>query len=115
MSSGIVSNQFEMICHKKKIGKYYIYNNENISTEINKNNKISNKLEYIRQNWINYKNNCDIVKLLFNQQAYEYYRHHLKNKFFKLTNIIDNIASNPYIDINYTLHDNNIFGMICIF
>lgn len=102
-------DNFDMLCHKKYIGKLYLYDH-NIHDKSNL-QEIRNKLEYIRQNWINYKTNCEIVKLLFNQQAFEYYKHHLKTKFFKLQNIIDKISQNPYIDINYSLNGNNIFGI----
>jgi ankyrin repeat protein len=102
-------DNFDIVCHKRYIGKYYIYDHniiENIDIQ-----KIRDKLEFIRQNWINYKSNCEIVNLLYNQQAFEYYRHHLRTKFFKLQNIIEKISLNPYININYSLNGNNIFSI----
>jgi ankyrin repeat protein len=107
-------DNYEMICHKKNIGKYYLYSNiqsdQSVYSSYSDQN-IRNKLEFLRQIWNKYKINCDIVKIMFNQQSYEYYKHHLKTKFFKLQSIIDKISSNPYIDINYSLHGNNIFGI----
>jgi ankyrin repeat protein len=104
--------KYEIVCHKKNIGKLYIYENlEKYDDSCFSNQIVRNKLEFIRQNWNKYKINCDIVKIMFNQQAYEYYKHHLKTKFFKLQNIIDQISSNPYIDINYSLYGDNIFGI----
>lgn len=96
-------------CHKNIITKQYVYNHDNTDNSSCQN--IRDKLEFIRQNWNKYKTNCEIVKIMFNQQAYEYYKHYLKTKIFRLSNIIDNISTNPYIDINYSLHGNNIFGL----
>jgi Ankyrin repeats (3 copies) len=103
--------KYEMKCHKSILGQLYVFSNDNDTNNNNSCYNVRNKLEYIRQNWKKYITNCDIVKILFNQQAFEYYRHHLKNKFFKLSNIIEQISSNSHIDINYTLHGNNILGL----
>jgi hypothetical protein len=99
-----------IVCYKNNIKKTYVYEDNN-NTDNSSCQSVRNKLELIRQMWNKYKINCEIVKIMFNQQSYEYYKHHLKTKFFQLSNIIDDLISNPYIDINYSLHGNNIFGL----
>ena len=49
----------------------------------------------------------EIVKILFNEQSYEYYKFNLKNKEYKIIQIVTEIIKNPYVNIDYiSLIDN---------
>ncbi len=102
-------NTDEIICYKKYIGGLYVYYKNNYIYEKNKLSIITHKLS---KYWGEYSINCEIVKLLFNQQAHEYYIHNIINKSYKLDNIIDEIMLNQYVDINYiSSSGENIFSL----
>lgn len=87
-------------CHRKELGKTY-----------EKLTKISTILGKLKLYWSHYKTSHQIMKLLFSQQANEYFKYNLSNKPYQLDKILDEIVTNPYVDINYVFAGENIFSM----
>ena len=94
----------QMISWKNKLGKLYIYENKTMILDHSKQLNIINNITKLYNYYIR---NVDIVKLLFNQQAYEYYKHTLKFKGFKIHSVINEIKKNPFINFNYVCKSDN--------
>lgn len=93
-----------IICHRMKLG---INNNENMDS-----NKISLIVGNMKNIYKKYINNSGIVKILFSQQAFEYYEYHVNIKLFGISDAFNSIMNNPYVDINYCPDpETNIFSM----
>ena len=87
---------FEIKCYKNDFGKIHI--DRQLSCDEKKMSIYSQKLYFY---WNKYLINYDILKILFSQQAYEYYNYNLLTNQSNINIIFDNIISNPLIDINY--------------
>jgi hypothetical protein len=80
-------------------------NNENLEkTDIDK------ILADINILWSGYLDNIEVLKMVFSQQAIEYYIHNVLIKS-NLTEIYDKIKQNPFVDINYSYNGDNIFSV----
>ena len=93
-----------MISWKNKLGKLYIYDGK---TRIIDHSKQLHIINNITKLYNYYQRNVNIVKLLFNQQSYEYYKHTIKFKGFKIHSVINEIKKNPFIDFNYVCKSEN--------
>lgn len=91
-------------CHRKYI------NYDNINS-ISNTSELIGKIKYY---WNKYVDSHEIMKILFSQQAVEYYRHTIINKAFQSSQVLDTILSNPYVDINYTHQDENILSLVSL-
>lgn len=63
--------------------------------------KLSTLVGKLKYYWNKYLSSNTIVKLLFSQQAYEYYKYILLNKVYQLEQTFEEIVSNPYVDVNH--------------
>lgn len=116
------SNLIKVECYKNKLGKFYDFFQPIESTRLIELARLTNlekkydtnasviigKLKYY---WDNYKINNKIVKLLFSQQALEYYKYVITSKLYQLEHSFELIISNPYININHTQHNQNIYSL----
>jgi len=88
--------------NKLELERLLATNNSNKSNDKSINIRLlSASCGQLKKLWDKYTTSCNIVKLLFNQQAYEYYKYNMINKLYKLELILDEITLNPYVDINY--------------
>ncbi len=89
---------------KIEMEKLLATNNSNKSNDRSVNVRLlSSSCGKLKKIWDKYVSSFNIVKLLFNQQAYEYYKYNMVNKLYKLEAILDEITINPYVDINYNV------------
>lgn len=98
-------------CYKNKLGKFYVFNRESKDRKEPHDTIASMLIGELKYVWNQYKQNNKIVRLLFSQQALEYYKYMINNKTYQLEQIFNSIVSNPYVDINHTQNEQNIFSL----
>lgn len=101
---------FKIECCKVK--KIYDFNRKNENDTELKNSKISFIAGELKYYWEGYNKNNELLKLLFSQQAYEYFENTIKYKQFQLEDSLDKILLNPLIDINYVYNEKNIYSLV---
>ena len=109
-NNDIIDCECEMTikCHKENIKNIYLYDNKINDIDLKYIFLCIGKLKgYIRK----YEKSAEIVKLLFSQQAIEYYYYNVLIKSFKLNEILNIFNLNKFIDINYIWNNDNIFSI----
>lgn len=97
-------NILTLCCYGQQLNK--IYNKKNYT-----NIKISNIVGKLKYYWNKFKYNNELIRLLFSQQAYEYYKYYTIHKNYQIDQILNNISQNSLVDINHIVDNNNIFSL----
>jgi ankyrin repeat protein len=105
---------YQIKCHRDRLGTFYLYQNvnDNGDHDVQKIN-----LSKLRLIWRNYQISCEICKVLFNQQSYEFYKHYLTLKTVQIDYALEQVTNNPYYNINYVVFSpdqNNAFSLTAV-
>jgi ankyrin repeat protein len=87
-------------CHKKFLGEQYIYNPKS-QERLKDRKKIQENIKKLEKLKEEYETNVKIVKLLINQQYYEYFVYHIINNPIKIEKVVDILENDPIIEISY--------------
>jgi hypothetical protein len=103
-------------CHNARFGRVKFLTQYNISEnnigDIGDVDVQTQNVCKLKLLWRSYCTSCEVVKLLFNQQAYEYYKYFFAIRYTHIEKCIDEIITNPHVNINSVIlcGNNNIFG-----
>ena len=85
-------------------GNMYKYDGSKKVTDHNKQVTMINNINHL---YIEYTKNTKIVKLLFDQQGYEYFKYNLVYRAYNITKTISQIKTNPLVDMTYVYQNDN--------
>lgn len=105
LTNKLINPVNKMMSWRKSLGNIYRYENTNKVIDHNKQVEVISNINNLYKE---YKKSTDIVKLLFNQQAYEYFKYNLVHRPYNINKTITQIKVNPCVNIEYVYpNDNN--------